>query len=938
MKIKNIQIFSIVACLLLVFFASNITFSQWQLVGAVTGAGPNPCISVVDESTVFIFGGVVEPAVFRSTDGGENFTTLGTTGLGSFPLTCGWAVDTNLIFAGNGGDDYGNGGNASFYKSIDGGTSWTKVDSTGGTSGFFNGIVFSRTTPMFGVAESDAADGPGNPFLLWLTTDGGITWNKTTAPSVPGANYSVVNSIMVIDDQFYGFGLWGSTSQIYMTTDGGSYWFVGDLGITGDFVYGFAFSEDKMRGIAGAPYALPTIARTSDGGVFWDPINTNTGITNSEWYQPTCKWIPYTDVCYFAGGFGSGGVIAKSMDGGLTWEAMTTDGMTDIYHMEIYSAVTTDAITAYGYAVTGAGRVLKLVDIIPDIIHVPGDYLTIQEGIDAAVSGNVVLVDDGTYLENINFSGKAITVASHFLINGDSTHIDNTIIDGSQPVNPDNGSVVSFVSGEDTNSVLCGFTITNGTGTIVYSPDEYRGGGGIFCVNSGARIESNLITNNTVNYSTWSSGGGICVDGTINEYVIIQENQIVDNSVNGTFGAFGGGIEFINSSGKAVNNLVFNNKCVSSASQATSGGMGFWSDNPVKPFVIIKGNEVNYNTATGVSVGGNEGATSAGLGIYRCNGLVLNNKITYNIANSSIAAGSGILCQDADYNIIIDGNYIANNTFGQGISGGGGLLIFNSAPSITNNIIENNRATDGGGIYFVNSNANIINNTIVNNAAENGGGIYSQNSDVIIMNTIVWANQAPDSAGIYHHSGDLEVRHSDVQGGWSGEGNINAIPSFSDTLFHLSDTSLCIGAGIESIEIPIGGTMYYCPPFCYDGNPRPNPSDSKPDIGACESPLRNPVGVEDDISQIPVEYSLAQNYPNPFNPTTKIKYHIPELSFVTLKIFDVLGREIETIVGGEQNAGFYEIEFNASRLASGIYFYRLQAGNYIETKKMLLLK
>jgi hypothetical protein len=99
------------------------------------------------------------------------------------------------------------------------------------------------------------------------------------------------------------------------------------------------------------------------------------------------------------------------------------------------------------------------------------------------------------------------------------------------------------------------------------------------------------------------------------------------------------------------------------------------------------------------------------------------------------------------------------------------------------------------------------------------------------------------------------------------------------------------------------------------------------------------VGIEDFMSnEIPTKFSLAQNYPNPFNPTTTIIYGLRERTIVELKVYDVLGREIETIVDGEQNAGFYEIEFKASRLASGIYFYRLQAGNFIETKKMLLLK
>jgi len=98
------------------------------------------------------------------------------------------------------------------------------------------------------------------------------------------------------------------------------------------------------------------------------------------------------------------------------------------------------------------------------------------------------------------------------------------------------------------------------------------------------------------------------------------------------------------------------------------------------------------------------------------------------------------------------------------------------------------------------------------------------------------------------------------------------------------------------------------------------------------------VGIYNGEFALPTEFTLKQNYPNPFNPTTTIKYQIPELSIVTIKVFDVLGREVETIVNDEQDAGYYEIKFNASSFASGIYFYRIQAGNFIETKKMVLMK
>jgi len=86
------------------------------------------------------------------------------------------------------------------------------------------------------------------------------------------------------------------------------------------------------------------------------------------------------------------------------------------------------------------------------------------------------------------------------------------------------------------------------------------------------------------------------------------------------------------------------------------------------------------------------------------------------------------------------------------------------------------------------------------------------------------------------------------------------------------------------------------------------------------------------------EYYLSSNYPNPFNPSTVIHYEIPNDGLVTIKVYDELGREVKTLVNLYQNKGKYDINFEASQLTSGIYFYRLQSGSFVSTKKMLLLK
>jgi hypothetical protein len=90
--------------------------------------------------------------------------------------------------------------------------------------------------------------------------------------------------------------------------------------------------------------------------------------------------------------------------------------------------------------------------------------------------------------------------------------------------------------------------------------------------------------------------------------------------------------------------------------------------------------------------------------------------------------------------------------------------------------------------------------------------------------------------------------------------------------------------------------------------------------------------------QAPNLFTLEQNYPNPFNPSTVISYQLPVNSMVSLKIYDILGNEIATLVNEEKPAGSYEVEFKAATLPSGIYFYQLKAGAYSETKKMILLK
>jgi hypothetical protein len=109
--------------------------------------------------------------------------------------------------------------------------------------------------------------------------------------------------------------------------------------------------------------------------------------------------------------------------------------------------------------------------------------------------------------------------------------------------------------------------------------------------------------------------------------------------------------------------------------------------------------------------------------------------------------------------------------------------------------------------------------------------------------------------------------------------------------------------------------------------------------GVWSAPISEVTGVKQPtLPKVPFSFSLLQNYPNPFNPTTAISYRLSAVSHVKLSVYDILGKKVETLVDAVQGAGDHSMSFNASRLASGVYFYRREAGHFVEAKKMIVIK
>lgn len=296
------------------------------------------------------------------------------------------------------------------------------------------------------------------------------------------------------------------------------------------------------------------------------------------------------------------------------------------------------------------------------IINIPDDQPTIQAGIDIAVVSDTILIQPGTYVENINYNGKNITVASLFLTTQDTTYISNTIIDGSQPSYPLYGSTVTFSNGENSSAILTGFTITGGSGTIWYT--RLRGGG-IFCVNSNPTMNNLIITENSMN-DYESFGGGAYFD---NSNIILSNSVISDN-----FSFTGAGICCIESDYILENNILNNNI-------ANDKGGALYS---------MMSSADMHNC----SIVGNTSYDGAGIYFdFTVDIVSVENLII--TENNSSHAGGGVYCYSSDFEL---SNF---SIFNNAASVGGGITfdmsnpIFNSENrcSIYNNISYDTRGT-----------------------------------------------------------------------------------------------------------------------------------------------------------------------------------------------------------------------------------------------------
>jgi hypothetical protein len=418
-----------------------------------------------------------------------------------------------------------------------------------------------------------------------------------------------------------------------------------------------------------------------------------------------------------------------------------------------------------------------------------------------------------------------------------------------------------------------------------------------------------------------------------------------------------------NTSGAPDSNLMYNN--------FVKKGTAMYLNAPASGGIRPKGNIIRGNLIGSES----DSLISWGIQLTRCNNTIVENNHVQNIKimntiTDQIILGINSYAGSGD---IIRNNVVHNLKASSGYSSVGILL---SGESGSNNMVYNNMVYDiqssstssdsrvTGIQIFNQTNPKIYYNTVylsgtganhLGSAAFYIYGAWGASSGVDLKNNIfvntrdespycasaiydyTASNLTSDYNDLYYDASNTNnclVRISNIKyntiADWQATGkdlhSVTEIPHFmSSTDLHIDETKRTF---LESHGTPIAGIT-----VDFDGQTR---HATTPDIGADEF-NGTVVGVEEE-EIIPTEFALEQNYPNPFNPSTVISWQTPVGSQQTIKVFDVLGNEVSTLVDEYRPAGKYEVEFNAATLTSGVYFYQLKAGDFKSVKKMILLK
>jgi hypothetical protein len=456
------------------------------------------------------------------------------------------------------------------------------------------------------------------------------------------------------------------------------------------------------------------------------------------------------------------------------------------------------------------------------------------------------------------------------------------------------------------------------------NPDRWRGLRFSRFGSSGSQLAYCTVENAlTIGESPDSRGGGISCDYSSPTFT---NCRIVNNQVM----FYGGGLYCSHASPSFVNCIFSGNSARGEVIYGKGGGVCCSRASPSFTSCIIQGNEAGYS--------------GAGVSCYWYSSPIFSN-CTIN-RNATGNWGGGVYC--AFYSSpVFENCTISDNAAGWG---GGLLCDFDSSPAFINCLISGNSAQQwGGGVECNGTSPTFINCTISGNSTNyrGGGVVCSPGASPIISSTIIAfsigegilfsfsSESRIEYCDIFGNSGgDIAFDSDDPSHGPAGIGEVvttNANGDSCDTYFNIFLDPMFVDTAAGDYHLLAGSP-------CIDAGDTELPLDPDSTIADIGTFYFHQLDADEVIEVLPMAFALHPNWPNPFNPITNIRYDVPQAGLVSVKVFNILGQEVATLAHGTIPAGSHIISWDASHLPSGIYFCILEARDFTQVQKLVLVK
>jgi len=903
-------------------------------------------IKAVDANTAFVIGknnSSGYPVVLKTTDGGTNWSGA----VGNLPAVELYALEAQSASVAWVGD-----GNGNIYKTTNGGANWNLIYSFGA---FIDGIK------LVGSNLVAVSDGNSTTVLqIVYSTDGGSTWLSASVPNVSGMNYSYPNNMDVVGNILF---TGTSNGSLLKSTDGGKNWSAVSSALA--YNYGVSFA-DANNGITLNAAAYNNVWKSSNGGVNGTlELNVAPNAYSVQLLKTANPYIGWIT--------GSYGLVLKTTDGGNSWNQLYTG-----LGQEMYSLAFTSENN--GWVITSEGSIVKysLSSTSAAITSFTPSSGVI--GSSVTISGNNFGANQGT----VKFGTVTALVTSW----------DNTSIVATVPIGLSIGSSYTIsvtVNGQTVNSATQ-FSVTSGT--ALQTPS-------LSTPSNGAQVTPPVMLRwlSVPNATVYDIEFGALVGSTMRSKTLssITNSQVVDTLAAGT--TYSWRVRARSTVALSVWTSYFT--FTTAASQTIQQQIP--AQFPSSPGASTDYRLITFPASSATPVSSLlSGEAKTDYRIFRDNGGTPPNHLAELSANNSLTAGEG-------YWLVKKGNFVINqqsinlrppvngvvsisirsnswNIIGNpytvpvqwsevrlanGLPGGAklyfyggfngfdstttmkpftGYYYFNAGASTTLNIPypfsyplgsvrnENESPVQIGIVYF----------SSLNNDASTLAGIDARAKKELDEFDSRKPPMFEDQGSVYFNRPEWDEKHSQFASDVRpelGEGQ-----SWNFVLQHPAKGPAQLKfTGLE--KLPDGYSAALIDNAAKSISYLAYNAVVAVPGAQKEKSFTLLVGKSEYIKQqteqyIPIEYQLMQNYPNPFNPTTTIAYSVPKESRVTLKVFDVLGREVAALVNGVLSQGQYTVLLDATSLSSGMYFYRLEASpidgrkseRVVLTKKLVVTK